>query len=221
MRFISSMNIQPITNIGIAVISALSYSLWLLGYSLNKEVMNKLDLSALQSVGQPHWKLFVMGDVLTGIGCIILGVLLIKTLAKTRYIKFASTRVCIAGLMVFGLFTAVSSILPSCINESQFCNVNPSNIFDFHDLTGGLASFGLFFSLVALVQLTDNISNILNKATIFILFIWAISAVLFVSLSFELNTLSIAVQQIFLMLSSLSIVIIPIIINMILKIETS
>lgn len=221
MRLIVSNLNLAIINVSLGILSALFYSFWGFGFIFNREVMGRLDVSALQAIGEPHWLFFVEGDILTGISCVLLAAFLFITIGKTKYAKYTSSRLCIIGLLLFGIFTAVSSILPSCINESKFCNVNPANIFDVHDLTGALASFGLFVSLVAVVQLTDRFSNKLNKALMAFLFVWTLSGLLFVSLSFELNSTSLATQQIFLVLSSLSIVIIPIIINMILKIETS
>lgn len=211
---------KPIINhykslaISSAIVSGSLYSLWLLGYFLNPKIMNRIDLSALQAVGQPHYIFFIWGDVLTGVSCLFLVYFIGRIIHSANRLNNISAWLCLVGLVMFGVFTAVSCLLPSCIASSLACNAYASNVLDFHDLTGVVASFGLFISFITAIKLNyRSIRRNLQKLYLGLLISWSASALLFVILSIKLIWFSLVIQQVFLILSSLCLVAIAFIIS--------
>ncbi len=199
----------------LAAITGTLYSLWLLGYWLNPAIMNNMDLSALQAAGQPHFTFFVAGDVLTGVASISLAYQLIVIFNKSKTLKSLSPWFCLSGIAIFGIFTAISALLPSCIASSKVCNANMTNVLDVHDITGVIASLGIFIGLSSALKLTyKDIKLSWYRATLILQIAWCLSGIIFVILSIKLINLSLAFQQVFLILSSLCIIMIAVIINM-------
>ncbi len=197
-------------SISLGFISGLLYALWFLGYFLNRSAIDKLDVSSLQNQGQPYSTLFILGDILTGAMVILMVFFLIRMFIKTKIWFRKSFRACLIGLILFSLMTAASCVLPSCMTISRVCYVNLNQLFDLHDVTGAIASFGLFLSLVSLLVLVyKKISTSLFVTLLCLLLTWSISGVLFVVLSISLRHSSLLTQQLFLVLSSLSLLAIP------------
>jgi hypothetical protein len=194
----------------LSISAAILYSLWFLGYILNPKAMSSLDVSALQSRGQPHYGFFVIGDIATGVLVILLVACLIKIFHRTQAHKKISFWLCMFGLLAFGIMTAAASLFPSCDSNSSYCVINLSQVFNVHNITGTVASFGQFVSMItALVLVHKKITVTVFRTAIGLLILWAISGLVFITLSTNAFHSSLLMQHLFLVLSSLLLVVIP------------
>lgn len=198
------------TAYALSISAAFLYCLWFLGYILNSKAMANLDVSALQSVGQPYYGFFVIGDIATGVLVILLAACLIKIFHRTQINKRISFWLCILGLLAFGIMTATASIFPSCDSDSSYCVLNLSEVFNVHNITGTIASFGQFISVITALKLVyKNITKSVFWATLGLLILWAISGLVFITLSTNSFHSSLLMQHLFLVLSSVLLVIVP------------
>ena len=190
--------------------SGILYALWFLGYYLNPSVMTKFDVSALLGRGESYYKLFVAGDVIAGVLILLLIVSLLKTFHKTWVWKRTSFWICLGGLLAFGAMTGIACFFPACLASSNVCTQNLEMIFDWHDITGTIASFGQFLSLVsALVLVHKKVSNNVYMATLLITIVWSMSGIVFISFWTGNLHVSLFLQHLFLVLSSLALVAVP------------
>jgi len=198
------------TAVVLGVSAAILYCLWFLGYLFNPSAMANLDVSALQTQGQPHYGFFVVGDIATGAVIFLLVFCLIKLFHRTKVHRRVSFWLCMLGLLAFGLMTALASFLPSCDTNTYACVASLSQIFDLHDITGAIASVGQFLSMLCVLILVRNkISDKLFKASVLLLIVWSISGLTFVILSTGSLRWALFMQHLFLVLSSLGLIAIP------------
>ena len=191
----------------LSIAAGLLYSLWFLGYIYNPKAMDTLAVSALQTVGQPHYELFVAGDVATGLIVVLLVVCLVRLFQRTKQHKEINFYLCMIGLLAFGVMTAVSCLYPSCDSNSSYCVQNVSQVFDVHNVTGTIASLGQFMSVVtALILFHKKVSKTVNWTVLTLLILWAISGIIFISLSTASQSASLFMQHLFLVLSSILLV---------------
>lgn len=196
--------------IALGFVSGFLYSFWLLGYFLNRVSFTQLDISALQARGQPYSTLFILGDILAGVVVVVMAYLIARNFHDTNLWIKRAFKLCLIGMVTFGIMTAVSCLLPSCIASSAVCDTRVSQVLDIHDVTGGIAAFGLFLSLVGLLQLIySKLSARLFSVLLILLLTWSVSGVLFVILSLQIRHAALIVQHIFLLLTSLSLIAIP------------
>ena len=188
--------------------SALLYSFWLAGYALNPTTVKQLDLSALQASGQPFSSLFVLGDILTGLGIMVAAYFVNQFWRHSPVAQRKVLSICLSGLLLFGIMTAVSSLLPSCIANSRVCDTHLSQVLDPHDVTGGIAAIGLFVAGLGAIQLLDYKKTWLGHSLGAVLLGWLISGTLFVWLSVTAHTAGLFMQRVWLLLSSLLITLI-------------
>ena len=175
----------------IGFIGALLYSNWLLGYWLNSRVTKYGLASDLQMHNQPYGWLFILGDILSGL-----------VIAVTAYLIYLLWRPCdhsklylIIGFLCFGTLTAVAALLPiHCGTNILQCGLGKNQTFGIHDIAGAMASFGQFISLIAL--------------SLGFLFLWSLSGVIFLILTFQ-NLDEVAMQHAFLLLTSLGVMLVP------------
>ncbi|HUD05959.1 MAG TPA: DUF998 domain-containing protein [Candidatus Saccharimonadales bacterium] len=201
-------------SVSLGFISGILYSLWLLGFYLNRPAFSRLDISALQATSQPHHTFFIAGDILTGIATILMAFFIMRVFSGSSSRSINSLRLCLIGIVIFGLMTAISCVLPSCIDSSRVCDTNLSQILDWHDITGGIASFALFLSLVGLLKFVHRkISSKMYRLILGLVFAWCISGILFVVLSIGTKPQALNSQRLFLILSSLCLFVIPFTIN--------
>jgi hypothetical protein len=91
----------------LAVMAALLFNNWLLGFILNPHIIFSADaISDLSSAGQPHALWFQLLDILSGITFVLLGVLLIQK----KYINDAKT-IAIASI-ILGLANILDATSP-------------------------------------------------------------------------------------------------------------
>jgi len=172
--------------------------------------MSTLDVSALQSKGQPHYQFFVVGDIATGLLVILLVACLVKIFHRTQAHRKISFWLCMIGLLAFGVMTATASLFPSCDSDSSYCVLNLSQVFNVHNITGTIASLGQFISVItALTLVRKKITRTVFRTTIGLLILWAISGLVFITLSTNSFHSSLLMQHLFLLLSSLLLIVIP------------
>jgi hypothetical protein len=82
--------------------------------------------------------------------------------------------------------------------------------FGIHDIAGAMASFGQFISLIALWRLSLKLKmpNWFKWLSLGFLFLWSLSGVIFLILTFQ-NLDEVAMQHAFLLLTSLGVMLVP------------
>jgi len=196
-----------LTSAVLSISAGILYSLWVFGYALNRTAIDTLDVSALQSKGQPYYRFFVVGDVITGVLVFLLVICLIKLFQRTKLHRKVSFWLCMAGLLTFGLMTGIACFLKSCDTNSSYCLQNLNEVFDSHNITGTIASLGQFMSLASgLTLIRKRISRSLYWGTWTLTVLWALSGLSFIITSTQSLSLSLLSQHVFLVLSSLCLV---------------
>lgn len=100
----------------LALLAALTYSSWPLGYVLNPAVGAHDLASQLEALHQPFNWVFIGTDVLTGLLLVAVGVL------QWRKSKTPSMRQAIGGYVTFGLLVLLAAVLPlNCQPENNSC----------------------------------------------------------------------------------------------------
>jgi hypothetical protein len=194
--------------LGLCLAAGILYNSWPLGYILDNATAHAGLASDLELVGHPYYWLFVGGDVLAAILTITAAVLLL------RYSKMPSRfKILIAsGLLAFGLFTAVSSLLPSQCTVTPLlrCGAGHGQGLGLDAATSTIAALGIFASLSGLAIL------IKNKSTRIILTAWTVTALVFVGIALTNGNAQFA-QDILMILSGVAILVIGLDLNASLK----
>jgi hypothetical protein len=188
----------------LGVTGALLYCNWLLGYWLNYRVASNGLASDLQMRGQPYSWLFVLGDVLTGLTVVAAAFLLCQRQHKLLFYL-------VTGYFFFGLMTAVSALIPiHCGRNLAQCAVGNGQTFSPHNITGGIASFGQFISLLALWRLSirTKMPDWSKWLTGGFVLLWSASGLLYIYLSLK-NVDGVALQHLFLILTSIGLILVP------------
>jgi len=190
-----------------ATITAIIYNTWPLGFILNNPIAHRDLASQLEATGQPYNWLFVSTDVLTGLIVIILAMMFWRRLEKGQSIL--AIKIIVIGLLMFGLFTAVSALVPlTCQTTDLRCGSHLYQIFGLHDLTGGIAAIGLFISLVGGWLHGENKPHALTSKLIhWTTILWCLCGIAYVYFS-AVNQHMVLVQQIFLVLSGIAVIVI-------------
>lgn len=87
------------------------YNSWPLGYMLDSPTARHELASSLERAGHPYYWVFLTGDLLTALSVVAAG--LIIRLRLWDRLKSAGWGIACVGLIVFGLFTAVSALAPA------------------------------------------------------------------------------------------------------------
>src|SRR5581483_6176612 len=95
---------HPSLIIGLAVVAALAYNSWPLGFILDSPAAHNSLASDLAARGHPYYWLFVLGDLITGLAAIALAGLIKLNLPKLRGKDWSRISY---GLIVFGALTAI------------------------------------------------------------------------------------------------------------------
>lgn len=181
----------------ICLSAGLFYNSWPLGYWLNSPTTHHGLASDLELVGNPHYQVFIICDVLTAVCAAAVAVLIFwqrgQRLSRQNFIGF--------GLLVFGVFTAVSALLPSqcTITPVLRCGVGRGTGLGLDAVTSGLASVGLIISLLSLIIHRAKIDR-LRLATLVGAAAWSLSGLYFSYLALT-NHNAHFMQDIFLVMS--------------------
>jgi hypothetical protein len=184
---------------------AIIYNSWPLGYILNNPVAHHQLASELEAAGQPYNWFFVCCDLIT---CLLLLYLALRYWQRRpATYKNGALNAVIFGLALFGVFTAVSALTPlSCQINDLRCGAHASQILALHNLTGGVASFGLFISLSG--TWLFSIERPLTPATVFIRLVttlWCLSGIAYLFFT-VINQYMQLVQDVFLILSGIGVI---------------
>lgn len=193
----------------IAVVAAVIYNSWPLGFALNPSVARAGLASDLEAYGEPYAWLFVGGDVLSGI--LIVGAVLY--LFRGRVLRSLQADLLSLGLIFFGLMTVMSALLPlRCGTDILTCGYHVGQTFGAHDVIAGLAAIGLFIAMVASWRASRRNTKLawLNWFVLITWSFWGLTFLLtplpFVQHMPNLQVLAITWQQVFLIVSGIGIV---------------
>ena len=181
----------------LAVLAAVLYNDWFLGYFLNSQVAKSGLTSVLEANGQPDNWLFILTDVLTGfIIC-----LMVYTLTRKIYLKarMPIKSLLVIGLLMFGVFTAASALMPlNCGSQITRCGAQLKETYGWHDVTGGIAAFGLFIALVGLVNFMSKfkIASKNKKLAFITIYTWSASGISYLIFTL-LNRYYLLARQVF------------------------
>jgi hypothetical protein len=187
--------------LALCIVAAVLYNSWPLGYILNSQTARYGFASTLERAGQPHYQLFVLGDILTGVSLTAVAALallkLIPLIGAKRYIVAS-----LGGLVLFGLSTALAAILPLLYSAAINRVIGLDGIFS------SLSAFGIFISLISLCALgaSNYLNTALTRVTQITLLAWSASGLLFVVFALNGGAVHIS-QQIFLLLTGVAIIV--------------
>ncbi len=159
-----------------AILAAIIYNSWPLGYLLNPSVAGTGLASDFEASGQPYNWFFVACDVLFGVLVVSLTLWLMKDRAKWR-----SSIIYVAGLAAFGIFTAVSALIPlHCHADIRTCGYDVDQTLGWHDITGAIAALGLFAAMAAAIGWA---AGRLSLAMKLITLVWSLTGLWFLYVS--------------------------------------
>ncbi len=194
----------------LVAIAGLLYNSWPLGYILNNHTATNFLASNLEATGQPYSWLFILGDIITGLLIMAVGVYYWRHQKTCRSWLF---KVTIFGFVSFGLITIVSAMLPFNCQQSVYqCSVQLTTSFGIHDIVGAIGSIGQCFSLYGAlrISLINYRSHHLHELTFLAGFaLWCASGLYFLIASLTNATLAIFIQHFFIILSGVGLVLIP------------
>jgi len=194
-------NLRIHISVTLFLAAGILYNSWPLGYILDKQTARAGLASDLELVGHPYNWLFVTGDVLTAV-CIITAVLIISPRFTGKALLLVR-----AGLIVFGLFTAVSALLPSqCTIGVLRCGADHGQGLGLDTVTSSLAALGLLVSLASLV-IIRRLRTPRSQLVTIVLVTWSLSGMIFSWLALT-NRNARFTQDIFMILSGLAIIVI-------------
>lgn len=136
--------------VAMSIAAALIYNDWPLGFLFNPKVATIGLSSDLEAFGQPYNWFFIASDIMSAL-LLLLAIWLLAARHKSlgRLYNWA-----LLGLILFSVMTAASAALPlDCARHLQRCAFNPGQVLGPHDITSGLAAFGLFIGMVATLEL--------------------------------------------------------------------
>jgi len=133
--------------ITLAILSAVSYCSWPLGYIFNLPVSRRGLASELEALGQPYSWLFILLDVVSGVLIVALTYYLWR-LRSRKHNRWLS--IVLLNYAAFGVFTAIDSLLPmNCIPSLTVCpNALHNPMLLLHGIASITASVCLFVSVV-------------------------------------------------------------------------
>lgn len=205
------MDHRKYTNLSLVLctLAAVVYNSWPLGYIVDNSTAHYGLASDLELRGHPYYWLFILGDLLTAALIISLCVILRLKLWNNRYTILLS--VADIGLAVFGLFTAISALLPyGCSNVTlESCNMIKGTNIGTDAITSTVAALGLFACLTALNIVSHHfkLSDRLKLANKVVLLTWSISGIMFVIYAIT-NRQVHELQQLLLIFSGVALVLI-------------
>ena len=202
---------QPRTLVVVlGVVAGALYALWVAGFVVSPDALRTHDVSVLQAHGQPYSSWFVLGDLLTGVVVVWLAGELVLLSARASVLTRPAVWLCVSGLVMFGVLTAVSCVTPICVAGVTACVATPGQVFDLHDTTGGVAAFGQFLSLVGTLVLVRRSPAPAFRATAGLLVAWCAVGLLFFWLMVATEPAALGMQRLFLVLSSIALAAVPV-----------
>ena len=206
------------------VLAGVFYSSWPLGYWLNPEASRGL-ASDLQALHQPYNWVFISMDVICGVLVgIVSGKLLMMIRKKTDQQNLRGPQIAILGVGGFGLFTAVTALLPlDCIQGTPQCVVSLSNFsFLVHGIFSFLSIATLTISIIAiwlvLLLREQAVITLAHLTPTIFLIIWLSfgSLTLYLIMNNRSSTLA---QHIFIGFCSLWLIVLPYLLRLVIRLQ--
>jgi hypothetical protein len=186
------------------------YNSWPLGFILDPLVAKNNQASQLETTGHPYYQLFIACDVISSLLLITCAVLI--WLYFTKKLEF---RLIAIGLVAFGVFTSIASLLPAKCSISSYlrCGAGYNYGIGLDLVFSSLAILGLLLALSGMLQslnraelLKARVGIIITVTTVF----WIISLLAFSVLAIEQVHAAIIVQYIELTLAGIAMVMLAI-----------
>lgn len=201
--------IKPITIL--ALLLAVTYNSWPLGYLINSRVAKIGMASDLEASGMPYNWLFVGCDILVGLISVVIVLMVLKN--KSRINKQSLIAIC--GFLLFSISTAAAALTPlNCSQQLNTCGYRGNQITGIHDVISGIAALGLFISML-IICINAARKTKIYRFNIFALTVWVILGVLYALMALpSINTISVVqhlaiiCQQLLLVVSGVLIILI-------------
>lgn len=150
----------------LAIVAALAYFTWPLGYVLNPLISKHGLASELGAYGQPFNWLFIGADVASGLLALVAAVLLWQSLRTAR--KPAWVRGTIINFGLFGVFTAIDAALPlGCSPSVAACpGIQSDPFLLLHGIASVAAVVCLGLSAVSLMRSNKDQRKLLAAALV-------------------------------------------------------
>jgi hypothetical protein len=189
----------------IALVTAVLYNIWPLGYLLDPGVLHNSYISVLEVSGKPYSKLFMFADILTGAMVVILGLVIRKLNTSSNSVVFS--------YIVFGLATIMEAVIPissRCVETVSSCGTSLSQVLTLHDIASILAAFSLFYSLYMLKRLVrqHKPNSTIYKYVSLNYWIWCLTGPLLI-ISVVVDSFAILSQALFLLTCGYALIVIP------------
>lgn len=200
---------EIVTNLTIwaAVVAAILYSSWPLGFIFNPSVSHHDLASQLEAAHQPYNWLFVALDILTGLVLLFSGIIQWRKSPQRLALKLS-----ILGYMLFGFLVIAAAIAPyNCNSLIQNCAVLPRQpLFIIHGLASIFSVVFLFISLLLLCKMLveQRFYHWLTMAGIVVILIWGVVGIdAFFQILYDVKRNLVTIEDLFITLCSISIVI--------------
>jgi hypothetical protein len=195
--------------------TALLYNSWPLGYLLNYKTARYGLASSLDGKGQPYDWIFILGDIIVGAFLIVICVLIRLKVHKELWSKPVTAIV--AGVLIFGLFTATSAAAPNTCHRGYLtvCARFDRTTFGADGIESTLAGLGLFASLVGINILglsKRNLSKRLYRLSQATMIVWPACAAFFLIAASKSNVSDLVhlAQQILMIMTGVALFVIGI-----------
>lgn len=190
-----------------AVLAAIFYSSWPLGFIFNPSVSHNDLASELEASHQPYNWLFISLDILTGLVLLYSGFIQWRKTPKQLTLKLS-----ILGYMLFGGLVIAAAIAPyNCNSLVQNCSVLPNQpLYMIHGLASVFSVIFLFISLalVCKMLIEQKLYHWLTLLSIIVLLSWgAVGFDAFIQVIYNIKHNLVTIQNLFITLCSLSIIV--------------
>lgn len=193
-----------------AVISAVLYCSWPLGYVLNPGIAHQELASQLQASAQPFNWLFVLLDVLCGLCLVFAGY------QQWRYAKSNFAKASIICYTIFAILVITAALVPFNCTPSGSCNdVLDQPLLLIHGIASVVSVMSLLAGIIVLLRplFRLRVSHMLRGITLITLLLWAITGIL--AYSQHHNKSEYLVEYAFITLCSFSIVLVVHLVEMV------
>lgn len=187
----------------LAIIAALVYSSWPLGYILNPTAAHNAFASQLEAAHQPYNWVFIALDILSGVCLLVCGIL---QWAKS---KGFTTKLSISSYMLFAVLVIAAALIPfNCNSAAGAClDVAHSPLLIIHGLASTVSVAALLVSVALIVKLLADRKSIyrLRAIPMLIITFWVLVGV--AALGRYHHSDENIVQYIFISLCSMSLIV--------------
>jgi hypothetical protein len=201
--------------LSLGVFAGLAYNSWPLGYFINNHIASIFLASNLEATGQPYNWLFIFGDIICGL--IILGLAAFYW-DRNRHHLTLWMNITLYGFIGFGLLTIVTALLPfNCQESIAQCSVRLTTSFGLHDIIAAVCSicqfFSMFGALFIMFKQKDAVTAWVIAFGALVTITWCAFGILFLMASLTNNSLAVTTQHLFIILTGLAVVLIPVAFN--------